>query len=125
MTAELHKSIEAMKLAYAYDHRYNGDPRRSSVPVAVLLSKDYDRERARRIDPKRANGTVGHGCPAGSDTIYLTVVDREGNIASWIHSIYASFGSGITVEGMGFEFQNLAARFTPVRDHPNVLAVRN
>jgi len=120
--AELHKRIEAMKLAYADVYRYNGDPRNSRVPVAELLSKDYARERARRIDPKRANGSVGHGCPAGCDTIYLTVVDREGNIASWIQSIYASFGSGITVEGMGFELQNRGAGFTLERGHPNVLA---
>jgi gamma-glutamyltranspeptidase/glutathione hydrolase len=120
--AELHKRIEAMKLAYADVYRYNADPRRSCVPVTELLSKDYARERAKLIDPKRANGTVGHGRPDGSDTIYLTVVDREGNIASWIQSIYASFGSGITVEGMGFELQNRGAGFTLDRDHPNVLA---
>jgi gamma-glutamyltranspeptidase/glutathione hydrolase len=110
-----------MKLAYADVYRYNADPRSSRVPVAELLSKDYARERAKLIDPKRANGTAGHGCPAGSDTIYLTVVDREGNIASWIQSIYASFGSGITVEGMGFELQTRAAGFTLERGHPHVL----
>ena len=120
--AELHKRIEAMKLAYADVHRYNGDPRSSRIPVVELLSKPYARERAALIDPKRANGGVGHGCPLGSDTIYLAVVDREGNIASWIQSIYASFGSGITVQGMGFELQNRGAGFTLDPNHPNVLA---
>jgi len=111
-----------MKLAYADVHRYNADSRHSGVPVAELLSKDYARERAALIDPQRANGAVGHGRPPGSDTIYLTVVDREGNIASWIQSIYASFGSGITVQGMGFELQNRGAGFTLEPGHPNVLA---
>jgi gamma-glutamyltranspeptidase/glutathione hydrolase len=120
--AEMHHRIEAMKLAYADVYRYNGDPRNSRIPVAELLSKDYARERATLIDPKRANGDVGHGCPPGSDTIYLTVVDREGNIASWIQSIYGSFGSGITVQGMGFELQNRGAGFTLEPGHPNVLA---
>ena len=119
---ELHKRIEAMKLAYADLHRYNGDPRCSRIPVAELLSKDYARRRAALIDPGRANGTVGHGCPSGSDTIYLTVADREGNIASWIQSVYASFGSGITVQGMGFELQNRGAGFKLDPGHPNVLA---
>jgi gamma-glutamyltranspeptidase/glutathione hydrolase len=51
--------------------------------------------------------------------VYFTVVDREGNIASWIQSIYSSFGSGITVEG--FPLQNRGAGFTLQKDHPNVL----
>ena len=118
---ELHRRIEAMKLAYADVHRYNADPRNSCVPVAKLLSKDYARERAALIDSQRANGAVGHGRPSGSDTIYLTVVDREGNIASWIQSVYASFGSGITVKGMGFELQNRGAGFTLEPGHPNVI----
>jgi len=120
--AEMHKRIEAMKLAYADVYRYNADPRNSCVPVTELLSKHYACERAALIDPKRANGAVGPGCPPGSDTIYLTVVDREGNIASWIQSIYSSFGSGITVQGMGFELQNRGAGFTLEPGHPNVLA---
>ena len=120
--AEMHKRIEAMKLAYADISRYNGDPRHSQVPVEELLSKNYARERAALIDPERANGAAGHGCPSGSDTIYLTVVDRDGNIASWIQSNYASFGSGITVQGMGFELQNRGAGFTLEAGHPNVLA---
>jgi gamma-glutamyltranspeptidase/glutathione hydrolase len=119
---ELHRRIEAMKLAYADVYRYNADPRKARVPVAELLSKDYARKRATLIDPQRANGSVGHGCPSGCDTIYLTVVDREGNIASWIQSIYTSFGSGITVQGMGFALQNRGAGFTLEPGHPNVLA---
>ena len=120
--AELHRRIEAMKLAYSDVNRYNGDPRHSLIPVAALLSKAYARERAALIDPERANGAAGHGRPAGSDTIYLAVVDREGNIASWIQSNYASFGSGITVQGMGFVLQNRGAGFTLEPGHPNVLA---
>jgi len=120
--AEMHYRIEAMKLAYSDVYRYNGDPRSSHIPVTELLSKQYGRKRAALIDPKRANGEAGHGCPSASDTIYLSVVDRDGNIASWIQSNYASFGSGITVEGMGFELQNRGAGFTLEPGHPNVLA---
>ena len=48
---EMHKRIEAMKLAYADVRRYNADPRTNDVPVAALLSKDYARKRAALIDP--------------------------------------------------------------------------
>ena len=118
--AEIHKRIEAMKLAYSDVYRYNADPRTVKVPVSTLLSKQYARQRATLIDPTRANGAVPPGEAQGSETVYLTVVDREGNIASWIQSVYSAFGSGVTVEG--FPLQNRGACFTLQRDHPNVLA---
>src|SRR5579871_930825 len=118
--AEIHKRIEAMKLAYADVYRYCADPRASQVPVAILLSKEYARERASLLDPARANGAVSCGNVIGSDTVYLAVVDREGNIASWIQSIYSNFGSGIAVRG--FALQNRGACFTLDPTHPNVLA---
>ena len=119
---ELHKCIEAMKLAYSDVYRYNADPRTCEVPVTTLLSKEHARERAALIDPRRANGQVTAAQINGSDTIYLAVADREGNIVSWIQSIYSNFGSGITVEGMGFALQNRGAGFTLDLAHPNVLA---
>lgn len=119
---EMHKRIEAMKLAYADLHRYNADPRRASVPVELLISKEYARQQAAAIDPMRANRQVTCGQLPGSDTVYLSVVDREGNIASWIQSVFNSFGSGITVNGMGFVLQNRGAGFTLDPAHPNVLA---
>jgi len=118
---ELHKKIEAMKLAYADLERYNADPRFAKVPVKGLLSKDYARERAKLIDRNRANCDVSYGTPH-SDTTYLTAVDREGNIVSLIQSNYEGFGSGITVRGMGFVLQDRGALFSLDPNSPNVLA---
>ena len=120
--AEMHKRIEAMKLAYADVRRYDADPRSNDIPVAGLLSKDYARKRAALIDPEKANCEVPPGQPIAGDTTYLTVVDKDGNIASWIESVFAEFGSGVTVEGMGFLLQNRGAGFTLEPNHPNVLA---
>jgi gamma-glutamyltranspeptidase/glutathione hydrolase len=119
---EMHKRIEAMKLAYSDLRRYDADPRTYDVPVVALLSKDYARKRAALIDPAKANCSVPAGQPVGSDTTYLTVVDKDGNMASWIQSLSAGFGSGVTVEGMGFELQNRAAGFVLDPKSPNVLA---
>jgi gamma-glutamyltranspeptidase/glutathione hydrolase len=119
---ELHKRIEAMKLAYSDVHANVTDPRVHDVPVAQLLSKEYARRRAGEIDPKRANCEVKAGDPVASNTTYLTVVDEDGNIASWIQSLYSAFGSRVTVEGMGFALQNRGASFTLDPKHPNVLA---
>jgi gamma-glutamyltranspeptidase/glutathione hydrolase len=119
--AELHKKIEAMKLAYADLEHYNADPRFAKVPVKGLLSKDYAKERAKLIDPDHANCDVQYGTPR-SDTTYLTAVDREGNIVSLIQSNYEAFGSGITVRGMGFVLQDRGALFSLDANSPNVLA---
>ena len=120
--AEMHKRIEAMKLAYADLHKYDADPRTYDVPLGGLLSKDYAKKRAALINANRANCEVPSGEPVKGDTTYLTVVDRDGNIASWIESVSSSFGSGITVEGMGFILHNRGASFTLDTKHPNVLA---
>jgi gamma-glutamyltranspeptidase/glutathione hydrolase len=119
---ELHKRIESMKLAYSDVHANVADPRTHDAPVAQLLSKEYARKRAAKIDPQRANCEVQAGEPVGSNTTYLTVVDKDGNIASWIQSLYQAFGSRVTVEGMGFALQNRGASFTLDPKHPNVLA---
>lgn len=122
--SELHKKIEAMKLAYADLYRYNADPRFAKVPVQGLLSKSYAQQRAKLIASDHANCDAPTGEPPTSETTYLTVVDREGNIASLIQSNYSSFGSGITVQGMGFVLQDRGALFSLDPNHPNALAPR-
>ncbi len=123
-TVELHKKIEAMKLAYADLYRYNADPRFAKVPVQGLLSKSYAAQRATLINPNKANCNPGPGSPATSDTVYLAAVDKDGNIASLIQSNYAGFGSGIVVNKMGFALQNRGALFVLDSGHPNVLQPR-
>jgi gamma-glutamyltranspeptidase/glutathione hydrolase len=122
----LHIMIEAKKLAYADLIRYVADPRWARVPVSGLLSKEYARQRARRIAPARAQCEVEPGIPpdAGDETIYLSVVDREGNMVSLIQSNYESFGSGLVAEGTGFALQNRGALFSFDPAHPNALAPR-
>ncbi len=122
--AALHLKIEAMKLAYADLHRFNADPRFAKVPVRGLLSKQYGQERARLIDPNKANCEATAGKPPASETTYLSVVDREGNIVSLIQSNYEAFGSGITVRGLGFVLQDRGALFSLDPSSPNVLAPR-
>jgi gamma-glutamyltranspeptidase/glutathione hydrolase len=121
---ELHKKIEAMKLAYADLGRYNGDPKFARIPVHGILSKEYAQERAKLIDPFKANCDVAAGAPPMSDTTYLSVVDREGNIVSLIQSNYEAFGSGVAVRGMGFVLQDRGALFSLDPASPNALAPR-
>jgi gamma-glutamyltranspeptidase/glutathione hydrolase len=123
-TVELHKKIEAMKLAYTDLYRYNGDPRFAVIPLRGLLSKEYADQRARLIDPQKANCAAANGTPPKSDRTYLAVVDRDGNIASFIQSVYDFFGSGVAVSGMGFILQDRGGLCVLDPRHPNALASR-
>jgi len=121
-----HIKIEAQKLATQDLKRYVGDPRFTNVPVAGLLSKPYAHQRAALIDPQKANCEVGPGNPEDGhgNTTYLSVVDKDGNIVSWIQSLSDYFGSGIAVEGMGFLLHDRGSAFTLDASHPNALAPR-
>jgi gamma-glutamyltranspeptidase/glutathione hydrolase len=123
---ELHAQIEAQKLAYADLHRYVADPRFAKVPVEGMLSMEYARQRAKRIDAAKARCDVPPGAPdtMHGDTIYLSVVDREGNIVSLIQSLYQHFGSGVVVDEFGFALQNRGGLFEVDARHPNALAPR-
>jgi gamma-glutamyltranspeptidase / glutathione hydrolase len=124
-TKALHAMIEAKKLAYADLVKYIGDPRKQKLPVATLLSKEWAAQRAKLIDADHANcdATAGE-MPAGSDTTYLSVVDRDGNMVSLIQSNYSLFGSGIVAEGTGFVLHNRGGLFSMDPSSPNALAGR-
>jgi gamma-glutamyltranspeptidase/glutathione hydrolase len=121
---ELHTQIEAQALAYADLQKYVADPRFAKVPVAGMLSMDYARERAKMIDPNRSRCDAPAGVPPviNGDTVYLSVVDREGNIVSLIQSLYDHFGSGVVVDNYGFTLQNRGGLFVLDPAHPNALA---
>ena len=120
----LHVQIEAKKLAYADVIRYIGDPKASKLPVSGMLSKQYAAERAKLIDMDHANCEVGPGTPVPSagDTVYLSVVDREGNMVSLIESNYAEFGSGLVADGTGFVLHDRGALFSLDPASPNAIA---
>ena len=117
-----HTLIECMRLSFADAFRYIADPRRVDVPTQELLSKHYAKERASSISMHHAMADIDFGNPHGvSDTVYLTVVDGDGNACSLINSLYAEFGSGLVVPGTGMALQNRGANFTLEDGHPNVL----
>jgi gamma-glutamyltranspeptidase/glutathione hydrolase len=122
----LHIKMEAQKLAYADLRRYLGDPRFAKVPTRGIISKEYAAERAKTIDMNKAHCDVVAGAPGrfGSDTVYLSAVDKEGNIVSFIQSLSAAFGSGVVVEDFGLLLQNRGGLFLLDADSPDVLAPR-
>lgn len=121
----LHHLIEAKKVAFADLHRYVSDPESMEIDPRSLLEPGFVDARRRLIDPRAAAERVEPG-PAvtDSETIYLAVADADGNMVSFINSIYSSFGSGVVVPGTGFALQNRGAGFVMEDGHPNQVGPR-
>ncbi len=120
----LHLLIEAKKLAYEDRARFYADPDFYDVPVEALLSDGYAARLRDRIDLQRAASELLLEDPrlVHGDTVYLTVVDKEGNAVSFIQSIFNDFGSGIVSPELGFAIQNRGSLFHLDPDHANAFA---
>ncbi|MEO7086410.1 MAG: gamma-glutamyltransferase [Gemmatimonadaceae bacterium] len=120
----LHHLIEAKKLAYADLARYVGDADHLTMTPAKMLSDEFINERRSHIDEKHAmTGQVEPGPDrTASETIYLTVADKDGNMVSFINSLYDEFGSGVVVPGTGFALQDRGMGFTLEPNLPNTVA---
>jgi gamma-glutamyltranspeptidase/glutathione hydrolase len=114
----LHLMIEAMRRAYRDRAAFLGDPDFVTIP-AKLTSKDYAKELAKGIDPKKATRSVDLAgdvplAGEGEQTTHFSVVDRDGMAVSNTYTLESSFGSCIVVRGAGFLFNNQMGDFNPV-----------
>ena len=121
----LHHLIEVKKLAFADLHRYVSDAEHMEIDPMSLLSPGFVDARRRLIDPRVAADRVNPGrAVTDSETIYLTVADADGNMVSFINSVFSGFGSGVVIPGLGFALQNRGAGFVIDDGHPNQVAPR-
>jgi gamma-glutamyltranspeptidase/glutathione hydrolase len=121
--AYLHHLIEAKKLAYADIARYAGDPDHLTLTPTVWLSDAFIAERRKLLNPSKAMIRAEPGPErVSSETIYLTVADKDGNMISFINSNYELFGSGIVVPGTGFALHDRGSGFTVLPGLPNTVA---
>jgi gamma-glutamyltranspeptidase/glutathione hydrolase len=114
-----HLLVETTKLAFADRDRWLSDPDFTDIPLGELISKPYgDRRRA------RLSMAVAQGYPTpevGGDTVYIAVVDSEGNAVSTIQSLYFDFGSAVVPPKLGFPLQNRGALFSLDPNYANAL----
>ncbi|MCI0584582.1 MAG: gamma-glutamyltransferase family protein [Chloroflexi bacterium] len=120
----IHRAIEAAKLAMADRDAHLTDPEFHDIPIERLLDPGYAAELAGRIPANRASTPVAATNPPGGGTIYLAVVDGEGNAVSLIESNYLGFGSGLVDPETGVHYQNRGSYCSLDADHANVLAPR-
>lgn len=117
----IHLMVEAMRLAFADARQYVADMATNPAPLDGLLSSAYAAERRALISPDAAMQPPSFGLPlGGSDTVYLSAADGQGNACSFINSLYTGFGSGIAAHG--FFLQSRGALFSLEAGHPNALA---
>lgn len=121
----LHRHSEAARLVYRDRDAFLTDPAQVSVPVERLTAPGYlaqlrslITDRAMPLLPAPGEAML----PAHRDTVYLSVVDRDGNACSFINSLFQSFGSGILAQGSGVMLQNRGLGFRVQRGHPNCIA---
>ncbi|MGN6551085.1 MAG: gamma-glutamyltransferase family protein, partial [Pararhizobium sp.] len=101
-----HHEVEAARLAYAVRDAMLADPEHMTTSVEALTSRAYAETLATRIDPKRRNRKIVVPEVPNSDTVYLTVADRDGCVVSFINSIYSAFGAQIVTPRSGVVLQN-------------------
>lgn len=118
----IHLLVEAKKAAFQDRDRWIADPDMEDVPVGWLISKEHAQEIRAQIRQDRASRPEDLGpYPKGSETVYVTAVDKDGNAASFISSIFMHFGSGVVADGTGIVLQNRGCAFRLDPDHPNCI----
>ena len=121
----LHLLIEAKKAAFSDRDYYISDPDFEKIPVAELLSKEYARKIRDKIDRNRAKASPAlPSYQRSSETVYVTVVDKDRNAVSFISSIFMHFGSGMVVDGTSIILQNRGKSFSLDPNHFNRLEPR-
>ncbi len=122
----LHRHIEAARLAYRDRDAFLADPAQAPMPLDHLLSDAYLADLAAMIADDHALAELpapGRAkLPEHADTVYLSVVDRDGNACSFINSLFQGFGSGILAQQSGVMLHNRGFGFRLDAGHPNAIA---
>jgi len=118
----IHLLAEATKAAYRQRDALVADPAFHPLDVAALLSERFVGALRAKISMTRASAPVDFDMPLHRDTAYVAVADRDGNMVSFINSLFYAFGSGIYAARAGVLLQNRGCGFSLAEGHPNVIA---
>lgn len=117
----IHLGIEAGKIGYTLRDALLGDSDRSHELTALLQNAEEIANLAAAISRRQARRNQPPVMARDANTVYLAVIDRDRNAASFINSIYHSFGSGICPPGTGILLQNRGCSFLLKPEHPNAI----
>ncbi|HEY0218162.1 MAG TPA: gamma-glutamyltransferase [Afipia sp.] len=120
----IHLLAEATKAAYRARDAYFCDTSVHPVDTSAFLSESYINKIQTKIDMAKASPSDTWDDIEHSDTVYVTVVDRDMNSASLINSLFSPFGSGIYAPNAGVLLHNRGWSFRTKSGHPNSLGSR-
>jgi gamma-glutamyltranspeptidase/glutathione hydrolase len=105
----VHFQVAAKKLAFEDRIRYLEDPSFGDPKISLLISKKYAAERRELVEgilPSATSTSI-----QSSDTTYLCAADRDGNVISFIQSVFAPFGSRVIAGDTGIVMNNRLCSF--------------
>jgi gamma-glutamyltranspeptidase/glutathione hydrolase len=115
---------EVTKAAYSVRDAYFGDPLAGPFDVSRYLSDEYANRTRAAISLHESAGATVLEDAEHRDTVYLAVVDRDGNAVSFINSLFAEFGCGIMAPKSGVLFHSRGSIFRVQPGHPNAIGPR-
>ncbi|XP_030431562.1 uncharacterized protein LOC115657640 [Gopherus evgoodei] len=120
----LHVLIEALKLTFSVTFWFCVDHDTFPIPTKELLSKTYAKGCLEVVKFQKASDKYNKGnlLLVGSDTVYFTVFNGQGNTSYVINSNYMGFGIGLELGGCGFTLQNRGSSFSLSPSYLNCLA---
>jgi gamma-glutamyltranspeptidase/glutathione hydrolase len=136
----MHLTIEAFRRAFYDRAEFMGDPDFAKIPVAELIDKKYGVAWRESLNPDKASASselkrpaafkeldryaVTHPQPKSirepEHTTHYSVVDTDGNAVAVTTTLNGGFGSGVTVEGLGFLLNNEMDDFSSKPGVPNM-----
>jgi len=117
-----HLEAEAARVAYMIREQHIADPVDMKIDVARILAKEFAEEYISKIRMDGLLDLPDVAPPMSPSTIYITVVDKDRNVCSFINSIAHGFGSAIVSNKTGVLLQNRAGGFRIQPGHPNCIA---
>ena len=129
-TQYVHLVIESMKLAFADRAFWLGDSDFAKVPKG-LISKDYAKQLAAKINLKKTSSVKSHGIPPLHDTslfgkkhtTHIAAADKEGNWVAITQTVNTSFGSKVIIPGTGVIMNNEMDDFAIAPGTPNAFGL--
>ena len=126
--ATIHYTAEVMRRFFADRSQYFGDSDFVKVPLQGLLDPAYLHERRASIDPDHAtpSSQLNPGKPAGregTETTHYSIIDAAGNAVAVTYTLNNSYGSGVTVPGLGFLLNDEMDDFTSKPNSPNLFGL--
>ena len=114
-----HLEAEITKLSYKLREERIGDPNFNELNLEEILSSHFLDNLIDNISMDSCHNVGNLNIPAHPETVYLTVVDKDLNLVSFINSVCYAFGSGITTNKTGILLQNRGVNFRIEENHPN------